>query len=202
MFGTAGFVLIRPCHPLMFGKKYIFAWASFPLDFFMKLLTGVCIYRWAKIFRRAVCHPQSFADMPEILADWNKHLCSRPIQTWSSICRALTMAASWPTRRLPSPCRSSTTSWRRRWWWSSATWGTSRTNRWPASWTSSREEFQLHQNRMMNMQYECVWYIEYWWVFDICQMPFWVSDAGVKGTFQNFFVFMTKCYFILYYMYY
>lgn len=55
--------------------------ASFPLDFFMKLLTGVCIYRWAKIFRRAVCHPQSFADMPEILADWNKHLCSRPIQT-------------------------------------------------------------------------------------------------------------------------
>lgn len=61
-----------------------------------------------------------------------------PLQIWSSTCRAQTMAASWRTRLLPSLCPSSTTSWRRRWWWSFATWGTSPTSRWPASWTSSR----------------------------------------------------------------
>lgn len=73
------------------------------------------------------------------LINWSVTL----LQTWSSTCRAPTMAASWPTRRLPSPCPSSTTSWRRRWWWSSATWGTSRMSLWPASWTSSRKRKAL-----------------------------------------------------------
>lgn len=93
------------------------------------------------------CHAEGFfyAHLLHLFSDSQSEQSSlmSPLQTWSSTCRAPTMAASWPTRRPPSPCRSSTTSWRRRWWWSSATWGTSRMSRWPASWTSSRKEFQV-----------------------------------------------------------
>lgn len=67
-----------------------------------------------------------------------KRLCS--LQIWSFTCRALIMAASWQMRHPPSPCPSSTTSWRKRWWLSSATWGISPMSRWPASWTSLRKQ--------------------------------------------------------------
>lgn len=67
-----------------------------------------------------------------------KRLCY--LQIWSFTCRALIMAASWLMRHPPSPCPSSTTSWRKRWWLSFATWGISPMSRWPASWTSLRKQ--------------------------------------------------------------